>query len=163
MKPDKVHVRRNFYEIHVALASPTAAEALERIGRLYAIESEIRGRPPSERAEVRQARAGPELESLHSWLGSVLPTLSKKSELATAIRYALSRWAALTRYRDDGRVEMGRVSDWRGNDTLRGVAVVRQSRCLSPRRVSRFQSLLVEPDMQNYRIRLSRTSLRPSH
>jgi hypothetical protein len=100
------HVRRNFYEIHIAMASPIAADALERIGRLYAIESEIRGRPPSERVEARKARAGPELESLHSRLGSVLPTLSKKSELATAIRYALSRWAALTRYRDDGRVEM---------------------------------------------------------
>jgi transposase len=81
------HVLRNFYEIHVAMASP--------IGRLYAIESEIRGRLSSERVEVRQARAGPELDSLHGWLGSVLPTLSKKSELATAIRHALSRWAAL--------------------------------------------------------------------
>src|SRR5580692_12027950 len=60
------HVRRNFYEIHVAMASPIAAEALERIGRLYAVESDIRGRPPSERVEARQARAGPELESLHS-------------------------------------------------------------------------------------------------
>ena len=56
----------------------------------------------------------------------------------------------------------GRVSDWRGNDTVRGVAVVRRSRCLSPRRMSRFQSLLVEPDVQSYRIRLSRVSLRPS-
>jgi transposase len=100
------HVRRNFYEIHVAMASPIAAEALERIGRLYAIESEIRGRAPSERVEVRKARAGPELESLHSWLGSVLPTLSKKSEPSIAIRYALSRWGALARYCDDGRVEM---------------------------------------------------------
>lgn len=72
----------------------------------YAIETEIRGRPPSERVNVRQARAGPELKSLHSWLGTVLPTLSKKSELATANRYALSRWTALTRYRDDGCVEM---------------------------------------------------------
>ena len=35
-----------------------------------------------------------------------LTTLSKKSELAVAIRYALSRWAALTRYRDDGRLEI---------------------------------------------------------
>ena len=79
---------------------------LERIGRLYAIESETRGRPPSERVEVRQARASPELARLHSWLESVLPTLSKKSELATAIRYALSRWTALTRYHDDGRAEI---------------------------------------------------------
>lgn len=100
------HVRRNFYEIHVAMASPIAAEALDRIGRLYAIENDIRGRLPADRADVRQARAGPELDSLHSWLHSVLPSLSKKSELATAIRYPLSRWAALTRYRDDGRLEI---------------------------------------------------------
>ncbi|MBS0418652.1 MAG: IS66 family transposase [Proteobacteria bacterium] len=118
------HARRNFYEIHVAIGSPIAAEALDRIGRLYAIESEIRGRSPSERVEVRRARAGPELESLHSWLGSVLPTLSKKSELATAIRYALSRWTSLTRYRDDGRVEIDNNTAERA---LRAVALGRKN------------------------------------
>ena len=55
---------------------------------------------------MRQARAGPELNSLHTWLHASLTTVSKKSELAIAMRYALSRWAALTRYRDDGRVEI---------------------------------------------------------
>ena len=35
-----------------------AAEALDRIGELYAIEKEIRGRPPDERREVRQSAAG---------------------------------------------------------------------------------------------------------
>lgn len=118
------HVRRNFYEIHVAMASPIAAEALERIGRLYAIEIEIRGRPPAERAQIRQARAGPELEALHSWLQIVSPTLSKKSELATAIRYALSRWIALTRYRDDGRLEMDNNTAERA---LRTVALGRKN------------------------------------
>ena len=100
------HARRKFYDIHVHDASPIAAEVLERIGRLYGIETEIRGKPPDERARVRQARAGPELEALHTWLHTVLTTLSKKSELASAIRYALFRWPALTRYRDDGRLEM---------------------------------------------------------
>ena len=100
------HVRRKFYDIHVAHASPIAAEALERIGRLYAVEAEIRGRPPDERMQIRRARAGPELEALKTWLHATLTTLSKKSELAVAIRYALSRWAALTRYRDDGRLEI---------------------------------------------------------
>jgi transposase len=100
------HVRRKFYDVHVANASPIAAEALERIGRLYGIETEIRGRPPDDRRFVRQTRAGPELEALSAWWHSVLPTLSKKSELAIAIRYALSRWIALTRYRDDGRLEI---------------------------------------------------------
>jgi transposase len=100
------HVRRKFYEIHIAHASPIAAEALERIGRLYGIEAEIRGRPPDERQAIRQARAGPELERLHAWLHTTVTKLSKKSELALAIRYALSRWTALTRYRDDGRLEI---------------------------------------------------------
>jgi transposase len=103
---DKAHVRRKFYDIHVSLASPIALEALERIGRLYKIEQEIRSHPPAERQAVRQARAGPELESLHQWLNKTLGALtSKKSELAKAIRYALSNWVALTRYRDDGRLE----------------------------------------------------------
>src|SRR5713226_2059933 len=40
------HVRRKFYDLVVAHKSQTAAEAIERIGALYAIEKEIRGRPP---------------------------------------------------------------------------------------------------------------------
>ncbi len=100
------HVRRKFYDIHVQNASPIAAEALARIGRLYAVEADIRGRPPEERCAVRQARVGPELHSLYTWLHASLTTVSKKSELAIAMRYALSRWAALTRYRDDGRLEI---------------------------------------------------------
>jgi transposase len=118
------HVRRKFYDVHVASASPIAAEALERIGRLYGIETEIRCRPPDERREVRQSRAGPELEALHAWLHAVLPTLSKKSELAIAIRYALSRWIALTRYRDDGRIEIDNNAAERA---LRAVALGRKN------------------------------------
>jgi len=57
---------------------------------------------------------------------------------------------------------IGRVGDWRGKHTLRGVAVGRHCRCLSPRCISRFQSPLVEPDVQISRIRLSYTRLRPS-
>jgi transposase len=100
------HVRRKFYDIHVHQPSPIAEQALERIGRLYGIETDIRGHLPEQRAAVRQARAGPELAALHDWLHATLTTLSKKSELAVAIRYALSRWPALTRYRDDGRLEI---------------------------------------------------------
>lgn len=118
------HVRRKFYEIHVAHASPIAAEALDRIGRLYGIEAEIRGRTPDERTAVRQARAGPELDALRAWLQTTVTKLSKKSELALAIRYALSRWAALTRYRDDGRLEIDNNAAERA---LRAVALGRKN------------------------------------
>jgi transposase len=83
------HVRRKFFDLHQAHASPLAAEAIERIGRLYAIEAEIRGRPPDERLEIRQTRARPILESLHQWFEVSLAKVSKKSETASAIRYAL--------------------------------------------------------------------------
>jgi transposase len=118
------HARRAFYEMHQANDSPVAAEALERIGRLYDIESEIRGRPPDERAAIRQARAGPLLESLREWLRHTLSRVSKKSELAKAISYVLSRWTALTRYRDDGRVEIDNNAAERA---LRAVALGRKN------------------------------------
>ena len=84
------------------------------IGALYAIERIIRGQLPTVRARVRQERAGPLLDALYAWLAATLQSVSAKSELAGAIRYALVRWPALTRYRDDGRIEIGRVEKWRG-------------------------------------------------
>jgi transposase len=118
------HARRAFYELHQANQSPVAAEALEQIGELYAIEAEIRGRPPDERIAIRQARAGPLLESLREWLRQTLARVSRKSELAKAISYILSRWTALTRYRDDGRIEIDNNAAER---SLRAVALGRKN------------------------------------
>ena len=100
------HVRRKFYDLHVAHKSPVAAEAMERIAALYAIEKEIRGHPADQRREVRNARARPLLDSLKQWLEETLGKLSRKSDTALAVRYALSRWDALLRYVDDGRLEI---------------------------------------------------------
>jgi transposase len=119
------HVRRPFYEISVAAGdSPIAGEALERIQTLFAIEAEIRGRSADERRTVRQARAGPLLDDLHRWFQSTLSKLSRKSPLALAIRYALTRWTALTRYRDDGRLELENNAAERA---LRAVALGRKN------------------------------------
>jgi transposase len=100
------HARRKFFDLHEATGSPLAKEALDRIGALYGIEGEIRGHRPDERCAVRQARAGPLLHDLHAWLLQTTRQLSKKSEALAAIRYTLSRWEALCRYRDDGRAEI---------------------------------------------------------
>jgi len=118
------HARRKFFDIHAANASPIAAQALERIGALYALEADIRGRAADERCAQRQARAGPLLEQLHEWLLVSVAKLSKKSELAGAIRYALTRWSALTRYRDDGRIEIDNNAAERA---LRTVALGRKN------------------------------------
>jgi transposase len=118
------HVRRKFYDLQVAHKSPVAQEALERIGALYAIEDEIRGRPPNERREIRQARARSLLDSLRAWLESCLTKLSKKSDTTVAVKYALGRWEALTRYAEDGSLEIDNNAAERA---LRAVALGRKN------------------------------------
>ena len=100
------HARRKLYEVHHATASPIAFEALERIAALFAIESSIRGRRPDQRVAAREEHARPLLVQLKAFLDTSLYRVSGKSALAQAIRYALSRWQALTRYVSDGRLEM---------------------------------------------------------
>jgi transposase len=100
------HARRKFYDLYVADRSPIATEAIRRIAALYRIERDIRGCLPAQRALLRQERAGPLLDAFQQWLSATLQTVSAKSELAGAIRYSLVRWTALTRYRDDGRIEI---------------------------------------------------------
>ena len=118
------HARRKFYDVHQATQSPLALEALHKIGELYGIEEQIRGQLPDLRKQVRQTHAGPKLGALHAWLHDTLTKLSKKSELSSAIRYTMSRWAALTRYRDDGNVEIDNNTAER---SLRGVALGRKN------------------------------------
>jgi transposase len=100
------HARRNIYEVYESNASPLAKEALERIAELFEIETRINGRPPAERLAIRQQDAVPLLADLKTFLDKALSEISGKSTLAKAIRYALARWAALTRYTTDGRLEM---------------------------------------------------------
>ena len=100
------HVRRRFYELAAADAAPIAAEALERIKALYIIEKDLRGRSPDQRRSVRQEKSRPLVDSLEPWSRGKLATISQKSKLAEAIRYALSRWKGLTLFIDDGRVEI---------------------------------------------------------
>jgi transposase len=118
------HARRKFHDIHLAHASPTTTEGLTRIGALYAIEDEVRGKPVDVRLSVRQTRARPLLEDLRRWMEKALRSLSSKSETAAAIRYALSRWRALTRYTDDGLLEIDNSAAERA---LRAVALGRKN------------------------------------
>ena len=118
------HVRRKFYDLEQAHKSPVAREALERIGALYAVESDINGRSPEERRELRNIRSRPLLESLEQWLEDTLSKLSKKSDTAVAVRYALGRWDALLRYCDDGRLEIDNNAAERA---LRAVALGRKN------------------------------------
>jgi transposase len=118
------HGRRKFVELHELHKSVIAAEVLDWIGALYAIEKEIRGRRPEERCAVRRQRSKPLLDTMKPWLEQTLGTLSHKSEAAKAIRYLLARWEALGRYCDDGRIEIDNNAAERA---LRCVAIGRRN------------------------------------
>ena len=118
------HARRKFHDIHVLTHRSTITEAFARIGALYAIEEEIRGKPADLRLAIRQTRARPLLDEFRKWMEKSLHSLSPKSETAGAIRYALSRWRALMRYADDGRLEIDNSAAERA---LRAVALGRKN------------------------------------
>ncbi len=100
------HVRRGFIDLAAKGASPIAAEVLKRIAALYRIEGEIAGLSAEARRQARGERSRPLLTTFELFLRDKLALLSQKSTLAVAIRYATSRWAGLTLYVDNGRVEM---------------------------------------------------------
>jgi hypothetical protein len=100
------HARRNFYEIQANTPAPIASEALVRIAALYAVEADIRGLSADERRLARQRRTKPLVDALRLWLEAQLAAVSGKSTIAAAIRYALSRWDGLSRFLDDGRIEI---------------------------------------------------------
>lgn len=121
------HARRPWWELYLRSGrdpSSMAAQALQRIRALYEIEDEIRGQQPEVRRAQRQARAGPLLAVLRAWLEALLARVSAKSDIAQAIGYSLTRWQALTRYVDDGRLEIDNNAAERA---LRGVSLGRKN------------------------------------
>ena len=74
--------------------------------------------------QIRQTRTRPLLDQMHRWLQTTSAKLSSKSAVAAAIRYALSRWTALLRFCDDGRLEIDNNAAERA---LRAVAIGRKN------------------------------------
>lgn len=100
------HFRRQFYDLAKGGNAPIATAALDKIGALYGIEDDIRGQPADTRRKARQERTKPLVDALKTWLGEQLPKLPRASDTAKAINYGLNHWNGLTRFIDDGRVEI---------------------------------------------------------
>ena len=66
------HARRKIYDVHVETKSPAAAQALELIARLFAIEAEVKGRSPAERVAARRTKATPILAELCAFLDATM-------------------------------------------------------------------------------------------
>ena len=117
-------MRRKFFDVHAAIGSPIAKEALDHIGQLYRVEETINGLPPDHRRRERRQRSKPIAEALLSWSDETVRKLSRKSELAAAFRYMRGRWAALIRCFDDGHLALDNNPAERA---LRGVAIGRKN------------------------------------
>jgi hypothetical protein len=100
------HLRRRFVKLVRTTKSPIAEAALRHIAALYAVEASVRGAPPAVRLAARQAHSAPIVAALKPWLEKQLSMISAGSRLATDIRYALDHWTGLTRFLEDGRLEL---------------------------------------------------------
>src|ERR1700687_4506740 len=100
------HLRRRFFDITEGGPAPIASEALVRLAALYAIEKTIRGRSAGERRAVRQEKSKPLVLALKAWLEQQLARVSANATIAGDLRHALNHWDGLTRFLDDGRIEL---------------------------------------------------------
>jgi transposase len=122
------HVRRKFYDIQVAHKSPVAAEALERIGALYAVESDINGRSPEERREIRNTRSRPLLRSLKQWLEETLVKLSLRAWTMGIADALLRRRSTGDRQQRCGTI-VARCGSRQKELLVRGIGSRRRKRC----------------------------------
>lgn len=116
------HALCKIHDVHVRHPTAITTEALKRIGKLYAIEAEIRGSPAVEPLAVRKSRTVLLMQSLYDWIQEQMKVLSRDSDTAKAFAYLLKQWDALNLYCNNGWAEIGRVEMWRGGSSS-GISV----------------------------------------
>src|SRR5260370_25093040 len=118
------HGRRKFVDLLKQGEAPIASEAVRRIDMLFEIERSINGKTLEQRLVVRRERSRPLIAELEIWMRQQRALLSTKNDTAKAINYLLNRWAAFTRFLDDGRVCLTNNAAERA---LRGLAAGRRN------------------------------------
>ncbi|MFJ1257155.1 IS66 family transposase, partial [Cupriavidus sp. CuC1] len=98
------HARRKFFDLHASNKSQIAEQALKFFAALYDVEREAVDLKPDKRRALRQLRAKPVAEALHTWMTGQRKLVPEGSAIAKALDYSLKRWEALTRYLEDGDV-----------------------------------------------------------
>jgi len=119
------HSRRRFFEAQSSdLMRSTVMLAYIRL--LYDVEREARTQKldSDARRALRQVKSKPILEDIHAYLEREQPQVLPKSPEGQAIAYTLSNWKALTRYCEDGGLEIDNNGAER---SLRGIAVGRRN------------------------------------
>ena len=131
------HARRNFFVLAdlaqnarrkaqgktPAVISPLALEAVRRIDALFDIERAINGQCTDRRKAVRQELSAPLVADLEAWMCEQRAKLARGNDVAKAMDYLLKRWAAFTRFLEDGRICLSNNGAERA---LRGIALGRK-------------------------------------
>jgi hypothetical protein len=137
-RPVGVHARRPFFVLadlaenarrkaqgkKSAVISPLALETVRRIDALFEIERAINGQTPEKRKAVRQELSAPLVADLEAWMREQRAKLSRGNDVAKAMDYMLKRWAAFTRFLEDGRICLSNNVAERG---VPGIALGRKS------------------------------------
>ena len=127
------HSRRKFFVLadvtskargKLPVVAPLAFEAVKRIDEVFDVEREINGLGAPERLALRRARSRPLVAELEQWMRAERARLSRHSDVAKAMDYMLKRWAAFTRFLDDGRIC---ITNNAAERALRGIALGRKS------------------------------------
>jgi len=118
------HARRKFHDLWSNHHSALAEEALKLFGVLYELERQVREASTDERRRVRQTQSRPIADKLREWLLLQRQRATDGTAMAKAIDYSLGRWAALTRFLDDGALPID--NNWVEN-RIRPIALGRSN------------------------------------
>jgi transposase len=118
------HGRRNFFKLAELAKAPLAIEAVHRIDAIFDAERTINGLPADQRRAMRQERIAVLVDDLQGWMRDVRSRVSRHADVAKAIDYMLKRWAAFSRFLDDGRICLTNNAAERA---LRGIALGRKA------------------------------------
>ena len=101
------HVRRKFFDLHEAHASPIATEALERIGRFISLNAKYEAGRRRNDNEDATSRSRPLLIALHEWFKTSLgEVISEVRDVQLRSTMRSDAGLALVRYCEDGLLEI---------------------------------------------------------
>jgi len=118
------HARRKLVEITRNGSAPIAEDGIKRIGELYRIEAELRGRDSKARLAGRQERSAPVVADMQAWLAHHRSRVATKSPLGEALAYINKYWDGLKLFLTDGRIEIDNNTVER---TIRPIALNRKN------------------------------------
>ncbi len=117
------HARR-YYRKALDSDAPRMGLALLLIAQLYRVEKQARTLAAEDRLRLRQLQSLPILDKLRDYLQEIQAEVLPKSPEGRAVRYTVKNWTALTRYCEDGDLEIDNNATERA---IRSIAVGRHN------------------------------------